>query len=184
MRQGNLGSGFKYTVVSIHASRVGCDAAFRVRLSFHFRFNPRIPCGMRPQLADPSETSLPFQSTHPVWDATVAVGVRFFRKIVSIHASRVGCDHGAPPVAAGIDGFNPRIPCGMRPQDRDRRCPETVFQSTHPVWDATREGRVKTMTERVSIHASRVGCDLLQPFVGHGRDGFNPRIPCGMRQNP
>ena len=55
-----------------------------------------------------------FQSTHPVWDATNHVGGRRRASPISIHASRMGCDHTV-------------ILCGLF----------HVFQSTHPVWDAT-----------------------------------------------
>ena len=34
---------------------------------------------------------------------------------------------------------------------------------------------------RISIHASRAGCDLQMLAGGKIRQNFNPRIPCGMR---
>ena len=36
-----------------------------------------------------------------------------------------------------------------------------AFQSTHPVWDATRRRVYRNPTLKISIHASRMGCDLL-----------------------
>ena len=33
--------------------------------------------------------------------------------------------------------FNPRIPYGMRLQDAVKAKLDSLFQSTHPVWDAT-----------------------------------------------
>ena len=79
---------------------------------------------------------------------------------------------------------------------------QTVFQSTHPVWDGTQEQRAAGMAAQISIHPSRVGWDRkLHPReperiisihpsrVGWDcgktprssrRPDFNPPIPCGM----
>ena len=56
-----------------------------------------------------------------------------------------------------------------------------IFQSTHPVWDATQIFERLGQAQYISIHASRMGCD-----VGGGERVcvalyFNPRIPYGMR---
>ena len=123
--------------ISIHASRMGCDE----------------PWGRR---ADGEQK---FQSTHPVWDATgsrVGFSACFF---ISIHASRMGCDYASTaPDNIFPDDFNPRIPYGMRPLARRTSRSMSSFQSTHPVWDATRQERL----------------------VVENQD-FNPRIPYGMR---
>ena len=37
-------------------------------------------------------TRLPFQSTHPVWDATWGEYTQAWDHVISIHASRMGCD--------------------------------------------------------------------------------------------
>ena len=55
--------------------------------------------------------------------------------------------------------FNPRIPYGMRQRSFDFRCVIIAFQSTHPVWDATRHVAHKRVEQIISIHASRMGCD-------------------------
>ena len=91
----------------------------------------------------------------------------------------------------------------MRPSIGGIRPAVGLFQSTHPVWDATdrllrllptrgisihasRMGcdRWKCSADRgraISIHASRMGCDLAVTLIIHGRMHFNPRIPYGMR---
>ena len=76
MRQDFINAMVKLDMVSIHASRVGCDKFFLVLLPFEKSFNPRIPCGMRPsgQTDDPIDAR--FQSTHPVWDATKIACIR------------------------------------------------------------------------------------------------------------
>ena len=146
-------------------------------------FNPRIPYGMR----------------HP------HAGRKGQSVSISIHASRMGCDRHFRCSRERYLYFNPRIPYGMRPGVSGVSCPLNGFQSTHPVWDATHRFRQFHCFRRISIHASRMGCDfscLLQersPFISihasrMGCDGrascrmsvgieiyFNPRIPYGMR---
>ena len=190
--------------ISIHASRMGCDLAYRYPVAGSMDFNPRIPYGMRPsclvlvnglmqisihasrmgcdwdnaaakvdtlvfQSTHPvwDATSKPwaivrlilFQSTHPVWDATIMWAVRHGFVPISIHASRMGCDRCPTLIMATRPYFNPRIPYGMRQHRRWQSSPsanfnpripygmrlfpmclamgESIFQSTHPVWDAT-----------------------------------------------
>ena len=147
-----------------------------------------------------------FQSTLPVWGATPG------RKKMK-----------DPP-----DYFNPRSPCGERPGPLRRPDDRQQFQSTLPVWGATRcslhcpsAGRFQstlpvwgaTLIQNglfsyvsISIHAPRVGSDILaskdyhahQVFqstlpvwgatpAGYARvlkgDYFNPRSPCGERRD-
>ena len=121
-----------------------------------------------------------FQSTHPVWDATVELERAGHVRDISIHASRMGCDRSSRRCARPSGYFNPRIPYGMRRGLRTQRhdaagisihasrmgCDKVpkasnlaqLFQSTHPVWDAT-----------------RVLSSIIMPWH------FNPRIPYGMR---
>ena len=128
--------------ISIHASRMGCDTLDIARRAVTYRdFNPRIPYGMRQRSFDFRCVIIAFQSTHPVWDATQAqdtqawldanfnpripYGMRLaahvdLRRVavISIHASRMGCDfHNMQCWRTSCD-FNPRIPYGMRQQRR------------------------------------------------------------------
>ena len=124
-----------------------------------------------------------FQSTLPLRGATVVVHGPRKRLGISIHAPLAGSDgpHGLRPrdraisihaPLAGSDtspsnspvqpsNFNPRSPCGERPNSR----------SPCAAWF------------RISIHAPLAGSDrnLTQRLilVQH----FNPRSPCGERQN-
>ena len=211
--------------ISIHASRMGCDTQKNSRRANNL-FQSTHPVwdattgeiGCLPQSA--------FQSTHPVWDATSKRRFDYPRIVISIHASRMGCDLGwASAGARIITYFNPRIPYGMRPLHEAAKqilgafqsthpvwdatmltTTETatrLFQSTHPVWDATKAVKNVTSNIVISIHASRMGCDV--PFNGYELDDlefqsthpvwdatptwairrrtvdFNPRIPYGMR---
>ena len=101
-----------------------------------WHFNPRIPYGMRRALTRSAVLHVIFQSTHPVWDATGDEEAREHSQDISIHASRMGCDHGSSFLLDGIPisihasrmgcdrfcgvvflehvYFNPRIPYGMR----------------------------------------------------------------------
>ena len=101
---------------------------------------------------------------------------------ISIHAPRVGRDVNSAESLRAPFNFNPRAPCGAR------LCAALVIRARH----------------RISIHAPRVGRDLYFVHDLHygsisihaprvGRDGrlmatarlikhFNPRAPCGARQ--
>ena len=60
---------------------------------------------------------------------------------------------------------------------------QTKFQSTHPVWDATRQFSLANPFKSISIHASRMGCDYCALVPGVRPANFNPRIPYGMRHS-
>ena len=65
--------------------------------------------------------------------------------LISIHAPRVGRDQMIEFTAFGATYFNPRAPCGARPQIVDAAWTEVmIFQSTRPVWGAT-----SSMTKRM-----------------------------------
>ena len=122
----------------IHAPRVGCDPpdcahwSGRPEISIHA---PRVgcDCGRPPSW---SITRL-FQSTHPVWGATLRWYASLSANSISIHAPRVGCDAGGRPRRRERGNFNPRTPCGVRPYT------SIIF--------------LRLII--ISIHAPRVGCD-------------------------
>ena len=55
------------------------------------------------------------------------------------------------------------------------------FQFTHPVWGATRYHQRIQYGTLVSIHAPRVGCDLIMKSIYQNDKRFNSRTPCGVR---
>ncbi len=173
-----------FLVISIHAPRVGRDPRAPISLPYTRYFNPRAPCGARPFFAVLAGAGIIFQSTRPVWGATFPRRVRRRRnQTISIHAPRVGRDWssaaarwalrnfnprapcGARQASRGrcsrAQDFNPRAPCGARPSAASARTIAVLFQSTRPVWGATR---------------SSLQCRT------RGRH-FNPRAPCGARQH-
>ena len=195
----------KPLLISIHAPRVGCDSSPISSPCDRYHFNPRTPCGVRRnQCANDfdsrcisihaprvgcdvlavgiGEASTEFQSTHPVWGATMHWPEIRELLNISIHAPRVGCDwaytrHLGHHV---ISIHAPRVGCDHLQAsvwDVDPR-----FQSTHPVWGATNHKHGPMAAGPISIHAPRVGCDLLllQIYRG-GMKNFNPRTPCGVR---
>ena len=100
--------------ISIHAPRVGSDTDGSHCGGFHLNFNPRSPCGERQHPFAPLRSPSVFQSTLPVWGATVDLFWVYSYSPISIHAPRVGSDWrwgGRGPVTSY---FNPRSPCGER----------------------------------------------------------------------
>ena len=122
-------------------------------------FNPRIPCGMRRYM-------------HIYWqpiryfNPRIPCGMRLYLSLrvaptqfISIHASHAGCD----------------AVCEYTDLEAE------LFQSTHPMRDATQRHFEEHNGTRISIHASHAGCDTRVQDFACKRTYFNPRIPCGMR---
>ena len=169
-------------------------------------FNPRTPCGVR--LADT-------YSLLPVFE-------------ISIHAPLAGCDFRSrrgwwsrrrfqsthPLRGATVAGcslslvfcyFNPRTPCGVRPEEAEKlnlptwisihaplagcdtarkrsHSTPSAFQSTHPLRGATSTFRACRTSPSISIHAPLAGCDLPPKAGIPCPANFNPRTPCGVRR--
>ena len=144
-------------------------------------FNPRSPCGERQDLADASPSIGGFQSTLPVWGATGGARGGGGVSPISIHAPRVGSDEGKrarriladvfqstlpvwgatflrPWAGPPITYFNPRSPCGERP---DALSPSQTARNFNP--------------------RSPCGERLLPASSGPEIADFNPRSPCGER---
>ena len=81
-------------IISIHAPRVGSDQPKGIGGNARQNFNPRSPCGERRNPRPSSWRRYNFQSTLPVWGATVYTGVYPYWYSISIHAPRVGSDPG------------------------------------------------------------------------------------------
>ena len=148
-------------------------------------FNPRTPCGVRLFDCPPGFTAA---STISIHAPRVGCDNGFAGPIhdggISIHAPRVGCDvssswslltsaHFNPRTPCGVrqvalwlpqisfSDFNPRTPCGVRLSFPHRQETPRIFQSTHPVWGATAFPDTRRPIKAISIHAPRVGCDVL-----------------------
>ena len=145
-------------------------------------FNPRAPCGARPQRMSEMQIRYLFQSTRPVWGATDLHGLVVPCIRVSIHAPRVGRDDAAVDTHQRDRSFNPRAPCGARRVATSVCDVSMLFQSTRPVWGATRSYLRLLLPILVSIHAPRVGRDNFVSSSSPVFSCFNPRAPCGARR--
>ena len=146
-------------------------------------FNPRTPCGVRlSRTCGPTQSNW-FQSTHSLRSATEHeihehVSIQF----QSTHSLRSATNHPAggqapqqcfnPRTPCGVrpqillspheyHSFNPRTPCGVRRAARQGRYPWQRFQSTHSLRSATMLHMLLILNPSVSIHALLAECDLL-----------------------
>ena len=101
---------------------------------------------------------------------------------VSIHALLAECDNTLPDGPLLPPSFNPRTPCGVRPEYSRVPSPVPRFQSTHSLRSATRNGAGVCNRFDVSIHALLAECDHAKRFLANCGVSFNPRTPCGVRQ--
>ena len=103
--------------------------------------------------------SVKFQSTRPVWGATLHRFPSQTRCQISIHAPRVGRDDSPSWLLL--------LPL--------------QFQSTRPVWGATPE-RVYVVTSFIFQSTRPVwGATSANPSAENPSTDFNPRAPCGAR---
>ena len=167
--------------ISIRAPRAGCDQAAATKKGFMSEF----------------------QSTRPVWGATRSpmwrsCSSRYFNPRAPCGARLLWFKYSTEFIY-----FNPRAPCGARRTEHGEAVIREKFQSTRPVWGATKAAAGDRPRQLISIHAPRVGRDGLHAlFVQQGRISihaprvgrdaqpgerswlcadFNPRAPCGAR---
>ena len=106
-----------------------------------------------------------FQSTRPVWGATTGRRTscstrRYFNPRAPCGARRLMLSN-----VVVWWYFNPRAPCGARQALTTARRICKIFQSTRPVWGATGILSGGTINRNISIHAPRVGRDLLPWYL-------------------
>ena len=121
-----------------------------------------------------------FQSTHPVWDATRSPRIGVHLALISIHASRMGCDwmFGLQRFEGIISIHASRMGCDLA-AERNPGVHAISIHASRMGCDAT--CRWRSMRQAISIHASRMGCDGPAPVPAGRLQNFNPRIPYGMR---
>ena len=112
----------------------------------------------------------------------IEMRVHICQRLVSIHAPRAGRDTRLYQLKAEQDGFNPRAPCGARPESFEAAIVQAVFQSTRPVRGATFHLCDNTNFPIVSIHAPHAGRDRIGIQDVRRPRRFNPRAPCGARR--
>ena len=169
--------------ISIHAPRAGSDllipkddkatvkfqstlpvrgATIKIAVSQKKRrnFNPRSPCGERPDLLVREERG----------------------SLISIHAPRAGSDRWRLPRSRAPHYFNPRSPCGERPPTTRTSSATAKFQSTLPVRGATCP--MSAGCRGPSDFNPRSPCGERPSGMRRSSPSshFNPRSPCGERQ--
>ena len=175
-----------------------------VNLRILFYFNPRSPCGERQPKHGRDFLYPPFQSTLPVWGATLLRAWLPFWKFyfnprspcgerhqlkrddpyifISIHAPRVGSDTSSSAARSGGRDFNPRSPCGERLRQLGSLNSWILFQSTLPVWGATKLlpglNKLLGFQSTLPVWGATVKLFLKGVFNLY----FNPRSPCGERR--
>ena len=100
-----------------------------------------------------------FQSPSSVWRTTILDAVVFPHRAISIPVLHVEDDARRCSCQTFLHHFNPRPPCGGRPQVNFKAGGGLSFQSASSVWRTTACGR---LCERPTTY-------------------FNPRPPCGGR---
>ena len=123
--------------ISIHAPRVGRDSRAGTLMHIYTAFQSTRPVWGATIPNYWENTGRQFQSTRPVWGATPSARQANRAKWISIHAPRVGRDNPFLVAACCCRNFNPRAPCGARPAQSGAKRLPAVFQSTRPVWGAT-----------------------------------------------
>ena len=58
----------------------------------------------------------------------------------------------------------------------------SLFQFMHPEWDATYSCIAEHNRTAISIHASRVGCNIFRLGISYHIKNFNSCIPSGMQR--
>ena len=155
------GNRYLHTKISIHAPRVGSDFAIKSCTPCIERFQSTLPVWGATLLVLVTDILVIFQSTLPVWGATTWTGLPTDTSpVISIHAPRVGSDGGrAWSAYTGRRYFNPRSPCG------ERRDAESLSGSSRINFNPRSpcgERRLPWVTSVQKYH-------------------FNPRSPCGER---
>ena len=104
---------------------------------------------------------------------------------ISIHAPRVGSDKRARNRRMLSRYFNPRSPCGERLIHGTIITPHKRFQSTLPVWGATQPLRRRRELLQISIHAPRVGSDMVLHILGYIKEIsiHAPRVGSDIAKN-
>ena len=101
--------------ISIHAPRVGGDSPkqYKIILDAIFQSTPPV-WGATVFMCSLCHSLILFQSTPPVWGATISSLLTVAVWGISIHAPRVGGDQDCVFMRLWAQNFNPRPPCGGR----------------------------------------------------------------------
>ena len=146
--------------ISIHAPPAGSDSVIHNTKTVPRDFDPRSPCGERPELS---------------YDG-------YIKTIISIHAPPAGSDYGTFVFVIDLfsfrstlplrgattkisyddyikQNFDPRSPCGERHETDVMAQLDQLFRSTLPLRGATQVVSPTSFEDWISIHAPPAGSD-------------------------
>ena len=171
--------------ISIHAPHMGRDRghAGDEQLEKQY-FNPRAPYGARHPLYTALRHRILFQSTRPIWGATVRITLAG-RDYIEFQSTRP--IWGATQVDRAGDvrrkNFNPRAPYGARHGRKEWEIGVSPFQSTRPIWGAT-SNYIEHLITQALFQSTRPiwGATPDEPTDRDHHPDFNPRAPYGARR--
>ena len=146
-----------------------------VRLFDHF--NPRSPCGERPDSFWGLLRFIQFQSTLSLRRATRSHTSVPLQPLISIHALLAESDAGWADWPVRARDFNPRSPCG------ERRCPDKAallasahFNPRSPCGERPHWKRRCLYPLRISIHALLAESDYNAGIICTGQAAFQSTL--------
>ena len=145
--------------ISIHAPRAGRDGVAQANSAFN---------------------AISIHAPRAGRDLVAAATLKIIK--ISIPAPRAGRDCATDAYARPTKYFNPRAPCGARHVLVISKLCKYIFQSTRPVRGATCAPALRSEFLHISIHAPRAGRDEPVLIISTEKYYFNPRAPCGARQ--
>ena len=151
------------------------------KLTSNGNFNPRSPCGERRKNISCFYIICNFNPRSPCGERHSPMITPPLPVSISIHAPRVGSDGDSAADDGGDQHFNPRSPCGERQRQLYRPTVPHEFQSTLPVWGATKP--IRPDDSRPTFQSTLPVWGATRNLRRNGRRSgdFNPRSPCGER---
>ena len=145
-------------------------------------FNPRAPCGARLLIVDASEVlrNISIHAPHAGRDECEEM----FKSLplISIHAPHAGRD-GKYDANGRVVLISIHAPHAGRDDNTGIPiCNNRKFQSTRPMRGATIKVDIEINIKAISIHAPHAGRDWASSQGPYIILDFNPRAPCGARQ--
>ena len=169
-------------MISTHAPLAGRDGSRRDAGIPRRDFNPRAPCGARLYADDVTTAGKIFQPTRPLRGATRSLCAAGWKGEFQPTRPLRGATAAAPAPSPGKWNFNPRAPCGARPEGNISSLTQTVFQPTRPLRGATRAADRDTKEHQDFNPRAPCGARPRPASAWTRRTYFNPRAPCGARR--
>ena len=141
--------------ISIHAPHAGSDENPTETPTEPQNFNPRSPCGERPEAQQTLYANMIFQSTLPMRGAT---DKSFF-------------------IISQINNFNPRSPCGERPKFSEVENEPYDFNPRSPCGERHPRHDRREAVGVISIHAPHAGSDRVVQIVDGRREIISIHAP-------